>query len=322
MALALALPDPLVERSSPGYVRLVMEPLESGFGTTLGHAVKRILISALEGAALTSAQILEGALDGDRIEHVREPLPELLLNLSEVRLTAHGNGRRPLRLHAEGEGPVFAGDIQPDAVYEIANPEAPLATLTDQSAALVIALEADTGRGYIAATSPNGAPPDAIPLDVRFTPVERAHYQVTRTRVGQHTNYDRLVLDVWTDQHVDAKQAIADAAAMFRASLFPLRTLSGDAPLSTPPMATVPDLPLPPMDTSAVETLGLSMRTNNALSRAGLTTVESVLVHPREDLLALRGFGETAYQELRVTLLDRGYPDLDVPPPGRRIARP
>lgn len=319
MPLGLSLPEPLIEVSTPNRTRLVVEPLESGFGTTIGHSLTRILLSALEGAALASVRIAEITPGAERIEHVRESVPELLANLTAVHLSRDPGsaGRGILTLRATGAVRAYAGDIRDAGGYRVTNPDQHLATLTHPAASLTMSLEAVNGRGYApGAESSNG--PDAIALAARFTPVERAHYKVTRTRVGQHTNYDRLLLDVWTDGSVDGEQAVAAAAAILSAQLLPLRSLSAGAIQSEPAPALVPPTPV---EDTPITALALSMRSHNALSRAGLATIEQLLTHPREHLLALRGVGERAYLEVRGALLALDYPDLDDPPPRRRHSR-
>ena len=299
-------PELRVEAEESDYAKLVAEPLEEGFGTTLGNALRRVLLSSLPGAAVTSVRIDGVDHEFSTIEHMTEDVTELLLNLKEVRLRAYSD--RPARLYLEvsGEREVTAGDIQSTADYEIANPDLHLATLDDADSSLVVDLNVETGRGYLPATVSEGLPIGVIPVDALFTPVRRVNYQVSKTRVGQDTNFDRLELEVWTDGTVDGQMAVSMAAEIVRDQLLGFQSLSRpEQPLE--PQAPEPVRQFDGYDTP-IEDLDLSVRAYNCLKRSGLTTVGVILERSEEELLALRNFGEKSYVELRDKLVEHGFP--------------
>ena len=305
MAAELQTPTLRIEEAEFDYAKLVMEPLEAGFGTTIGNALRRVLLSSLPGAAITSVRIDGVEHEFSTVPHMQEDVTELLLNLKDVRLRAFADRPARLFLDVGGEIEVKAGDIRATADYEIANPDLHLATLGDAEGSLVIDLNVETGRGYVPATVSEGLPIGVIPVDALFTPVKRVNYQVSNTRVGQDTNFDRLELDVWTDGTVDGQTAIAMAAGIIRDQLLQLQQLgrveaaaerSGEA--------------AQPIDghETPIETLELSVRAYNCLKRSGLITIGSILERSEEELLALRNFGEKSYEELRDKLVAHGFP--------------
>jgi DNA-directed RNA polymerase subunit alpha len=196
----LVTPNIEVEEESEGYARLVAEPVEAGFGVTLGNALRRVLLSSLPGAAVTSVRIEEVQHEFSTIPHMKEDTTEFLLNVKEIRLRALSDRPAKLYLEGHGEGRILAGDIQVTADYEIVNPELHLATLDSAEAHLTVEFNVERGRGWVpAGRQTDGTPIGVIPVDAIFTPVRRVNFAVERTRLGQVTNYDRLVLQVWTD---------------------------------------------------------------------------------------------------------------------------
>ena len=270
MAAELQTPKLRVEQQEADYVKLVMEPLNEGFGVTVGNALRRVLLSSLPGAAITSVRIDGVDHEFSTVEHMREDVTELLLNLKEVRLRAHADRPARLFLEAAGETEVRAGDVQATADYEIANPALHLARLDNPDASLVIDLNVETGRGYQPAAAAEGLPIGVIPIDALFTPVRRVNYRVANTRVGQDTNFDRLELEVWTDGTIDGEQAIAQAAAILREQLQPLGALGGDEGAGEREAAAAST---PPGHDMLVEALNLSNRSLNSLKRSGFGTV-------------------------------------------------
>ena len=305
MAAELQTPKLRVEQQEGDYVKLVMEPLNEGFGVTVGNALRRVLLSSLPGAAITSVRIDGVDHEFSTVEHMREDVTELLLNLKEVRLRAHADRPARLFLEAAGETEVRAGDVQATADYEIANPALHLARLDNPDASLVIDLNVETGRGYQPAAAAEGLPIGVIPIDALFTPVRRVNYRVANTRVGQDTNFDRLELEVWTDGTIDGEQAIAQAAAILREQLQPLGALGGDEGAGEREAAAASTIAGHDMP---IEQLNLSMRAFNCLKRSGLVTVGAILERSSDELMALRNFGEKSYEELRDRLLERGFP--------------
>ncbi len=306
MAAELQSPELRIEEQDSDYVKLVMEPLEAGFGTTVGNALRRVLLSSLPGAAITSVRIEGVDHEFSTIDHMQEDVTELLLNLKEVRLRSFADRPARLFLEASGETEVRAGDVRATADYEVVNPDLHVATLDNPEASLVVDLNVETGRGYTPAAMAEGLPIGVIPIDALFTPVRRVNYHVSHTRVGQDTNYDRLELEVWTDGTLTGEQAISMAADILRDQLQPLQLLGSVEP-EPERAATEAARPFDGYETP-IEELELSVRAYNCLKRSGLTTVGAILERSEEELLALRNFGEKSYEELRDKLAEHGFP--------------
>ena len=306
MVADLHIPELQVEVDEPDYARLVAEPIEIGFGTTIGNALRRVLLSSLPGAAITSVRVEGVDHEFSTLAHMHEDVTELLLNLKEVRLRSFADRPARLFLEVSGEREVTAGDIQSTADYEVANPELHIATLSDAQASLVMDLNVETGRGYLPATVSEGLPIGVIPVDALFTPVRRVNYRVSHTRVGQETNYDRLELEVWTDGTVDGKSAVLMAAEIVRGQLRAFQSLA--RPDAAEPVGRVEPTPQAEGYGTPIEELDLSVRAYNCLKRSGLTTVGVILERTEDELLALRNFGEKSYEELRDRLVERGFP--------------
>ncbi len=304
MAAELQTPTLRIDESELEYAKLVMEPLEAGFGTTIGNALRRVLLSSLPGAAITSVRIDGVEHEFSTVPHMQEDVTELLLNLKDVRLRAFADRPARLSLDIAGETAITAGDIRATADYEVANPDHHLATLGHPEASLVIDLNVETGRGYVPATVSEGLPIGVIPVDALFTPVKRVNYNVSHTRVGQDTNFDRLELEVWTDATIDGQTAISMAAGILRDQLLQLQQLGRGEIVAERASEAAPadghDTP--------IETLELSVRAYNCLKRSGLVTIGAILERSEEELLALRNFGEKSYEELRDKLVANGFP--------------
>jgi DNA-directed RNA polymerase subunit alpha len=295
-----------VEAEEADYARIVAEPLEAGFGTTLGNALRRILLSSLPGAAITSVRIEGVEHEFSTLEHMQEDITEFLLNLKEVRLRAFADRPARLFLEASGEAVVTAGDIQSTADYEVVNPELKLATLDHKDASLVVDVNVESGRGYVPAGVSEGLPIGVIPVDALFTPVRRVNYHVAHTRVGQDTNFDRLEMEIWTDGTVTGPESVSLAAEILRDQLIGFQRLSRpDSPMSN--ALQEPSQTFDGYDTP-IEDLDLSVRAYNCLKRSGLVTVGAILERSEEELMALRNFGEKSYEELRDKLVSRGFP--------------
>ena len=301
----LLLPEIRIETLEDDYLHLVAEPLERGFGTTLGNTLRRVLLAALPGAAITSVRIEGVEHEFSTVPGMKEDVTEFLLNLKEVRLRAFADRAARLFLEVAGPGEVTAGQIQSTADYEIVNPDLRLATL-EAGASLAVDLNVENGRGYLPATVSEGLPIGVIPVDALFTPVRRVNYRVSNTRVGHETNYDKLDLEIWTDGTLDGEAAISMAAEILRAQFAPFQLLGRVEPALEPERARAEahfeghDMP--------IEQLDLSVRAYNCLKRSGLMTVGAVLEKSEEELLALRNFGEKSYFELREKLVAHGFP--------------
>jgi len=308
LAADLLTPELTIEDQEDDYARIVAEPLEAGFGTTLGNALRRVLLSSLPGAAITSVRIEGVDHEFSTLEHMQQDVTEFLLNLKEVRLRAFSDRPARLYLEASGIGDVTAGQIQATADYEIVNPDLVLATLDHKDASLIVDINVESGRGYFPATVSEGLPIGVIPVDALFTPVRRVNYNVSNTRVGQDTNFDRLDLEVWTDGSIDGEAAASLSAELLREQLMPFFRLGRpDVEETIEEPAAAAQQQQDGHDTP-IETLSLSVRAYNCLKRSGLTTVGLVLEKSEEELLALRNFGEKSYVELRDKLVESGFP--------------
>jgi len=295
-----------VEEETATYARLAAEPLKAGFGTTLGNSLRRVLLSSLPGAAVTSVRIEEVEHEFSTIPHVKEDTTELLLNIKELRLRAYSDRPGKLFLEAQGEGPVTAAAIQTTADYEIVNPDLLLATLDSPDARLTLELNVEPGLGYAPAGQNDGLPIGVIPVDAIFTPVQRVNYHVTHTRVGQMTNYDRLTLEVWTDGTISAVDAVSQSADVIVDELRMFSQLGKPLPPVVERGLGVGTALPPEKYNTPIEDLNLSVRAYNCLKRSGLMTVGQVLEKSEDELLSLRNFGRKSYDELREKLIERG----------------
>jgi DNA-directed RNA polymerase subunit alpha len=309
----LVTPHIEAEDEGEGYVRLVAEPLESGFGITLGNALRRVLLSCLPGAAVTSVRIEEVVHEFSTIPQMKEDSTEFLLNVKELRLRALSDRPAKLYLEARGEGKVLASDIQVTADYEIVNPDLHLATLDSPEAHLTVEFNVERGRGWAPASRADGMPIGVIPVDAIFTPVRKVNYAVEHTRVGQFTNYDRLVLEVWTDGTITGIEAVSQAADILLGQFGLFGQLGKPQPaLVERGLGTGAALE-PDRYNTPIEDLSLSVRAYNCLKRSGLMTVGQVLEKNEDELLALRNFGRKSYDELKVRLIEMGF--LKAEPP-------
>ena len=284
------------------YGRFEIEPLEAGFGTTLGNALRRVLLSSLEGAAVTSVRIDQVEHEFSTIPHMKEDTIEFLLNVKDIRLRGFSDRPGKLTLEMAGEGRVSAGDIRVPADYEIVNPELHLATLDSADARLTAEFNVERGKGYVPAGHGDGLPIGEIPVDAIFTPVRRVNYNVESTRVGPVTNYDKLTLSVWTDGTITPVEAVRQSAQVL-VQLFGLIADLGRAPLGAPARQPMGALPVSQEQYNMpIEELGLSVRTYNCLKRSNIATVGQILERTEEDLLALRNFGRKSLDELNERL--------------------
>jgi DNA-directed RNA polymerase subunit alpha len=305
------MPQLEVVESTETYARVVAEPLPSGFGTTLGNSLRRVLLSSLEGAAVTSVRIDEVEHEFSTIPHMKEDTIEFLLNIKELRLRALSDRPGKLYLEAQGEGPVTASAIQTTADYEIVNPDLHLATLDSPDARLTVELTVERGRGYQPAGAISGMPIGVIPVDAIFSPVRKVYYNVERTRVGNITNYDRLVLEVWTDGTMEAVEAISKSAETLIQQLQHFAQLGRPAPITPERGLGSGAMLAPDRYNTPIEELNLSVRAYNCLKRSGLMTVGQVLEKSEDELLGLRNFGRKSYDELREKLIEMGFIEDD-----------
>lgn len=291
--------------NSPTHGKFIAEPLEPGFGVTLGNSLRRVLLGALMGAAVTRVRI-EGALhEFATLTHLKEDITQFLLNVKEIRLRSLSG--RPARLFLDVPGPqmVKAGDIQPSADYEVVNPELYLATLDSSESRLSVEFEVEMGKGYVPASPENGHPIGVISLDAFFSPVRQVNFTVEKTRVGEATGYERLLLEVWTDNTITPEMALKRGAEIL-VQQFSLFAHVG-APVGVSAALRARQLDISPHQYDMpIEGLALTQRTLNCLKRAGLTRVGQVLEKTPQELMSIRHFGEKSWEELRAKLMEQG----------------
>ena len=298
---------PKIERieGDDRYAKFACEPLPPGYGTTLGNSLRRVLLSSLEGAAITSARVRGVAHEFSTIPGVKEDVVEIVLNLKNVRLRSFANEPVTLTLEKEGPGVATAADIATTSEIEIVNPETPIATL-EPEASLWMELTVEKGKGFHSAERREGLPIGVIPIDALFSPVRKVNFSVEQTRVGQVTNYDRLVLEVWTDSTTTPDEAVAQGSKILvdQFSLFAGLTRS-QAAITAPERTNGASLPSQIAD-MPIEDLDLPQRAFNSLKRHGITKVGQLLQTPDEELLRMRNFGKKSLDEIKERLAARG----------------
>ena len=298
------------ELSSDGkYGRFVVEPLERGFGNTLGNSLRRVLLSSLEGVAVTSIKI-DGVLhEFSTIPGVKEDVTEIVLNMKSLVAKLHSNGPKIVEISAEGPCEVTAASIKCDSEVEILNPELHIATL-GEGAKLRMEITIDKGRGYVpgernkqlAANNVIGV----LPIDSIYTPVLKVNYTVDNTRVGQITDYDKLTLDVWTNGVINAEEAVSLAAKVLTEHLNLFVNLS-DKASSAEVMVEKDDKGKEKILEMTIEDLDLSVRSFNCLKRAGINTVEDLINKSEEDMMKVRNLGRKSLEEVVQKLNSLGF---------------
>jgi DNA-directed RNA polymerase subunit alpha len=304
---------PKIEREaeSRNYGKFVVSPLERGYGVTLGNALRRILLSSLEGAAVSSIRIADVLHEFSDIPGVREDVIQVMLQVKQLRIKLDGVDSTRMHLEVRGEGTVTAADIIAPAEVEIVNPELYLFTVDDNKTKLDLEFTVERGRGYSPANERSGHMPiGELPVDAIFSPVKRVNWEVTSARVGQSTNYDKLVLEIWTDGTYGPEQALSAAAKLL---IDHLRFMAGisEETLTVPIEHEVPGTRLTSeVAETPVEALDLSVRVFNSLKRTGITTVGDVLdLLEKGDtaVMSIRNFGEKSLDELRQKMAEKGY---------------
>jgi DNA-directed RNA polymerase subunit alpha len=285
------------------YAHFLAEPLEKGFGMTIGNAMRRVLLSSLTGAAITHVKIDGIQHELSTIPHVKEDVTEFLLNLKAVRIKSLTGQSGKLILEIEGEGQVTAADIKPSADFEIVNPELYLITLDSPEAKLNIEFDVELGEGYRQAESNPNLPIGVIPVDALFTPVTKVNFNVEPLRIGRETNRERLHLEVWTDSTITPSDAISRAAAILVEQLQPLVTYSKISQVEAEKGPTQPAIP-EELSNKPVDQLNLSVRTMNCLRRGGIVTVGELTTKTERDLLTLRNFGQKSLNEIKDKLAE------------------
>ena len=288
------------------YAKFVCEPLERGYGVTIGNSLRRILLSSLPGCAITSVKI-DGVLhEFSGIPNVVEDVPEIIVNLKNVRLKFDGNEEKVLRIDFKGEGEVFASDIITDGTVEILNPDLHIATVSE-GGKLKMEMTADRGRGYNSADKNKKENQDisVLPIDSIYTPVKKVNYQVENTRVGQMVDYDKLVIEVWTDGSLKAHEALSLAAKVMTGHLELFIDLS-EATKNTQVMIEKEESKKEKVLETSIEELELSVRSFNCLKRAGIATVEDLTNKSESDMMKVRNLGKKSLDEVIAKLHSLG----------------
>lgn len=296
-----------VESNEEGtYGKFVVDPLERGYGTTLGNSLRRVLLSSLPGAAARTVQI-DGVLhEFSTIEGVVEDTTEIILNLKKLSLKIHSDEEKTLEIDVEGEGVVTAADIRHDSDVEILNPDLHIATLAE-GARLHMKITAGRGRGYVPAegNKRDDHPIGVIAIDSIYSPVSRVNYQVTNTRVGQVTDYDKLTLEVWTNGSLRPEEAVSLGAKVLSEHLMLFVTLTDEAQEAEIMVEKEEDEKEKVLEMT-IEELDLSVRSYNCLKRAGINTVQELIQKTEEDMMKVRNLGRKSLEEVQGKLAELG----------------
>ena len=301
----LAVPNIECIESVDNYGRFVAEPLEKGFGVTLGNSLRRVLLGYLTGAAVTHVRIEGVQHEFTIIPNAKEDVMEFLLNVKEIRLKPLSDHGGTLTLEAEGEGGVCASDIKPSADFEIVNPELCLVTLNTPDARLNVELDVDLGTGFRPAESTDTMPVGTIPVDAIFTPIRKVNYNVEPSHIGRETSRERLTLDIWTDDTISPVDAMSQAADIVIEQMKPFYDYVKISQMKAEERLIRMSIPDEKFN-MPVEKLDLSVRTMNCLRRSNIGTVGELIGKGAKELLKLRNFGQKSYQEIEERLASLG----------------
>ena len=305
--MKLQIPEIEADALTRDYGRFTLSPLEGGYGTTLGNALRRVLLSSLPGAAVTAVKINGVHHEFSPIPHAKENTTRLILNLKELRLRSHSENGARMYLEAHGEGVVTAADIQAPPEIEILNPELELLTLDSDEASVEMELVVETGRGYSPAEERTNLHLGELPVDAIYSPIRKVAYNVEQTRVGRMTNFDRLTIEIWTDGTIAPTDALRQAAQI----LVDQFSLIANFGLEVTEEEDVHEEGIPQsVYETPIEDLDLSVRAYNCLKRAGITQVGEIIERLRrgeEEMLTIRNFGAKSLNELKTKLQEHGF---------------
>lgn len=300
------------------YGKFTAEPFERGFGTTVGNSLRRVLLSSLEGSAVTQIKMAGALHEFTTVKGVLDDVTDIVLSVKSLIVKNHSDSTRVIRVEKSTRGPVTAADIQTDEAVEIMNKDLVIATLTDD-VPFELEMVVENGRGYVPASENSQASQEIgiIPLDAVFSPVTRVRYEVEETRVGQKTNYDKLTLEIWTDGTVTPEMALVEAAKILRKHLNPfVGYTKPDRDVALPAVADVfaVEAPLESRLGMLVADLRLSGRASNCLHEEGIARLRDLVSRTREEVLAMRNAGETTADEIEEKLKELGLRlGMDVP---------
>jgi DNA-directed RNA polymerase subunit alpha len=291
------------EVDKPNYGMFVIEPLEQGYGHTLGNSLRRVLLSSLPGAALTSLKIEGVSHQFSELAGLKEDIVELILNLKKIRLVMAGSEPAVLKLSKKGSGPVTAGDFELPAGVKIVNPDLVIATLSDKKSSLELEASVEKGYGYVQAEERPVGELGRIPMDSLFSPVVRVNYRVDATRVGRMTNLDKVVMEIWTDETispVDALKAAAKVLVGFFLQVYEPKAKGPEEMVAVTPSVSDEVLKM------RIEELDIPTRIVNALSRGGIETIGQLLGTPRVELLKIKNLGAKSLSIVEDKLREKG----------------
>lgn len=304
---------PKIEREAEArnYGKFVVSPLERGYGVTVGNALRRVLLSSLEGAAVTSVRISDVLHEFSDIPGVREDVIQVMLQIKQLRLKLNGVDSTRMHLEVRGEGMVTAADIIAPSEVDVINPDLYLFTVDSPGTRLDVEFTVERGRGYSPANDRAGhLPIGELPVDAIFTPVKRVNWEVNNARVGQSTNYDRLTLEIWTDGTVSPERALSIAAKTLIEHLRFIAGVSEETLTITMEKEVSSSRLSSEVAETPVEALDLSVRVFNSLKRTGITTVGDVidlLEKGDQAVMSIRNFGEKSLDELRQKMVEKGF---------------
>ena len=292
------------------YGKFVAEPFERGFGTTVGNSLRRVLLSSLEGSAVTQIKLAGALHEFTTIKGVLEDVTDIVLAVKSLVVKNHSDSTRVVRVEKSTKGPLTGADVQTDDAVEVFSKDLVLATLTDD-VPFELEMVVENGRGYVPSSEQSQASQEIgiIPVDAVFSPVTRVKYEVEETRVGQKTNYDKLTMEIWTNGTVTPEMALVEAAKILRKHLNPFVSYTRPGPAVSLPAAAAlfaVEAPLESRLGMLVSDLRLSLRANNCLHEAGIESLKDLVSRTREELLEVRNFGETTLQEIEAKLRELG----------------
>lgn len=300
-----AIPKIQLVESRENFGRFVAEPLEKGFGVTLGNSLRRVMLGHLPGAAIAYVKIDGIHHEFSPIPHVKEDVIEFLLNVKAIRIKSLTNRPGKMILDVSGEGRVTAVDIKPSADFEIVNPELYLATLDSADARLYVEFDVELGVGFKQAESADGLPVGTIPIDAIFTPTRKVNFIIEPVHIGRETSLERLYLEIWTDGTIQPSNALSQSARLLTELLDPFANFGQVTEVKEEQEAATMTIPQE-LYNMPVEQLNLSVRTMNCLRRGNITTVGEVINKGEKGLMTLRNFGVKSLQELEERLKELG----------------
>jgi DNA-directed RNA polymerase subunit alpha len=292
---------------TPTYGKFVAEPFERGFGVTIGNSLRRILLSSIQAAAVTAVRINGAVHEYSSLPGVVEDTTDIILNLKELKLKMHEDGPKTLRLNVSGEREVTAADIQTDGTVEIINPGLHIATLSDRDAKLEMEIEADFGRGYVMANKyrREDQPIGMIPVDAIFTPVIKVKLETENTRVGQITDYDKLIVEIWTDGRISPEDALGHSAKILKDHMTIFINFE-EEPEEVVEEVDEEQERLKELLARSVEEMELSVRSGNCLKTASIKTIGDLVRKTEAEMLRYRNFGRKSLNEIKEILSEMG----------------